>query len=74
MSSESGTGELLSVSGAEQLHDTLLSGRFAHLVSSEPLVSTDPIPSFQLNPIHGTPPADEPGIMVGPNTLPFLHF
>ena len=56
MSSESGTGELSSVSGAEQLCDTLLSGRFAHLVSSEPLVSTDPIPSFQLNPIHGTPP------------------
>lgn len=56
LSSQSGTGELSSALGAEQLRDMLLSGHFAHLVLSEPLVSTDPIPSFQLNPIHGTPP------------------
>lgn len=76
LSSESGTGELSSASGAEQLRDTLLSGRFAHLVSSEPLVSTDPIPSFQLNPIHGTPPAlpnFEPKMTMEKNLLLLLQ-
>ena len=49
---------LSSASGADQmLHNTLLNGDFACLITSGPLASTDPVPSSQCEPIIDMPPA-----------------